>query len=401
MTVLATGPSEVMLTAAAASVGLDSVEWCREDALDLTLDDSSAACVSSLSTAERELGRVGAYGGRGTGATARTGQDRAALQTPGSETAHPARRNPGNRISGPSSDDTRGPRGSTLSCSTDGDHASDDQGRSPRVSVIMAAHNASRFLDEALDGILAQSFSDLELIVVDDGSTDATPSLLEKHANPRLRVVHLPQNRGPSAARNSGLAIAKGEYSAWADSDDVSQPERLAQQVAFLDQHPEVQVLGSQLSIIDEAGRHVGYRAYPLSHEGIVEQMKRTNAIANPSVMFRTRVVVDAGAFREDWLAAEDYELWSRLARDGVRFANHAEPLIKYRVHAHAAKSTTLHAQIRASLEIKRIYWCDQLGCKGHVRMALEHLLLLLPTRLVLALFIRVTYDRELRVPRQ
>ena len=130
----------------------------------------------------------------------------------------------------------------------------------PTVSVVVRVYNAERHLREAVESVLAQTFADFELLAIDDGSNDASVAILESYGDPRIRIVSQP-NGGKIAAAQRGLAEARGRYVAILDADDRSAPERFARQVAYLEAHPDVVMVGSALGIIDERGARVGAAA--------------------------------------------------------------------------------------------------------------------------------------------
>jgi glycosyltransferase involved in cell wall biosynthesis len=211
--------------------------------------------------------------------------------------------------------------------------------------------------------------------------------LLKEFSDPRIVHIANPQRTSHSRQRNQSLAHARGELVATLDADDVSEPSRISRQVRYLEEHPDVAVVGTQLAIIDTQGRTIGKRVYPTTHTDILAAMPRFNPIAQPSVMFRKEAVVAAGGYCYDRYPAEDYELWSRLATRGTRFANLAEPLLKYRLHPGGMKSAKLKGVLRGTLDVKRRYWQSQMGLRGHARMALERLLLLVPPAITYQLF--------------
>ncbi len=129
-----------------------------------------------------------------------------------------------------------------------------NQSAPPRVSVLLPAYNAEEFIVAAVESILAQTFTDFELIIVEDGSTDTTLSQIKNFTDPRIRLIEHAQNQGFAASLNDAIAAAQGEYLARHDADDWSHPDRFAAQVAYLDAHPAVGLLGSWYAKIDEAG---------------------------------------------------------------------------------------------------------------------------------------------------
>jgi glycosyltransferase involved in cell wall biosynthesis len=202
---------------------------------------------------------------------------------------------------------------------------------SPSVTVLMAVYNGERFLREGVDSILSQSYTDFELLVVDDASTDSTPSILEQYHDPRLRVLRNNVNVERCVSRNRGLNEARGDLVAVMDADDYSLPHRLARQVAFMNGHPEVTVCGSFYEIY-ETGKIIGP---PQTSASIRTRMLFENPLAHPSVMLRKApVLVLTGGYDPISPYAEDYNLWVRLAEHGnVGFANIPETLLRYRVH--------------------------------------------------------------------
>lgn len=189
---------------------------------------------------------------------------------------------------------------------------------------------------------------------------------------------------------NRCLHEARAELVARQDADDISEPDRLEKQVAFMTAHPEVTVLGTQLAVIDEKGHLLGYRRYPCDHDSIVAAMRMWNPIANPSVMFRRQAVLEVGGYHHAYPPCEDYELWCRLAKQGTRFANLSEALVCYRVHPESAtKGYKVRVALLYTMKIKRIYWHNEMDFKARMRLLAERLLLLLPPRFVLWLFLK------------
>jgi glycosyltransferase involved in cell wall biosynthesis len=204
---------------------------------------------------------------------------------------------------------------------------------SPEVSVLMPARDAARWLAEAVESILAQTFASFELLVIDDGSTDDTARLLSRFAerDGRVKVLSGPA-RGLVAALNEGLAAARAPLIARLDADDIAHPERLAKQVAFLADHPDVGVVGSWAQEIDSRGRPLGLRAPETCPDRLSRLLARTNPLVHSSVMARTQLLRDLGGYRCAFEAAEDYDLWLRVA-DQARLANLSDVLVSYRIH--------------------------------------------------------------------
>jgi glycosyltransferase involved in cell wall biosynthesis len=246
---------------------------------------------------------------------------------------------------------------------------------------------------EAVDSILNQTLSDWELLIVEDPSPRSAAALLADLQDTRIR--HLLQKRKGTIvdSLNRGLSEARASLVARADADDVCVPERLEKQVAYLGAHLEVDVLGSQLAIIDGEGRPRGYRSYPLSHDAIISNMTLYNAMAHPSVLFKKECVLAAGGYRRFF--SEDYELWSRLVGRQAHFANHPEVLVRYRVIPQGVRRDKVRDTLLSTLEVKRLYWNDRMGVRGRLRMCAERLMLWLPAQLVLYVFMKTQYQSK------
>lgn len=220
----------------------------------------------------------------------------------------------------------------------------------PLVSVVMPVYNGERFVAEAIESILRQTFHDFEFIIVDDGSTDGTAAILARAAaeNPRIRVL-TEHHRGKVHARNTGCKAARGEFVAVMDSDDRASPARLTREVVFLEEHPEIGVLGSWVELIDEAGTVRGR----LTHAGeamfVAWSLHMRNTVANASAMLRREVGERLGWYRDT--AAEDYDLWVR-AMQITKLDNIQEVLAQHRMwnrsytHSHEDKQEASAAEI-------------------------------------------------------
>jgi len=265
----------------------------------------------------------------------------------------------------------------------------------PLVSVVMTVLNPHPgYFGEAVRSILGQTLEDFEFLILDEPSPRCARELLADFHDPRIRYHCTAQCSSLVDEKNRGLALARAEFVAMQDADDIAEPDRLQKQVDYLLAHPEVVVLGSQIAVMDADGKHLGFRAYPTGHDAIVRSMRRFNPLAHPSIMGRKGVLVEAGGYRKYF--AEDYEFWSRLAKKGLRLANYPEPLLRYRIHPGGIKSARLRAILRGTQEVKDLHWRDQMDLRAAARRWGERLLLLLPPWLVLKLFMQTQYRRKL-----
>ncbi|MFN2443260.1 MAG: glycosyltransferase [Thermoanaerobaculia bacterium] len=241
---------------------------------------------------------------------------------------------------------------------------------------------------EAVTSVLRQTLSTFELIIVEDPSERAAAAFVLDLGDSRIRYVQNPTRTSIVQQHNHAVSLARAPLVARFDADDVCEPARLALQKRFLDEHPEIGVVGSQLLVIDFAGREIGERRYPTDPSEIRTSFRRFNPIANPAVMFRKSVVDEHGGWTEGANGvARDYEWFSRLAHRGVRFANLEESLVRYRLHSSSMKRAKLLETIRTTSDVKREYWLDEMTITDRAVMVAERSLGLLPPALVLALF--------------
>jgi len=199
----------------------------------------------------------------------------------------------------------------------------------PRASVVMTVYNDLRFLDEAVDSVLRQQFEDFELIIVDDATGDEAVSNL-RHRDPRIRVHVNERNAGSAAAGNRGIAEARADIVVRLDADDAAEPARIGRLVAELDRDPELGLVGSSVTLIDEEGRAQGVQVMPPTDIEIRWTILFHNPFYHPSVAFRKSCYAAAGGYKEDELVSHDHYLWFRML-DVARARNVAEPLLRYR----------------------------------------------------------------------
>jgi GT2 family glycosyltransferase len=225
----------------------------------------------------------------------------------------------------------------------------------PLVSVVMPVYNGEKYLHEAIESILTQTFRDFEFIVIDDGSTDGTSAILAQYQkmDRRIRVACNPENQGQPASLNKGCHLAKGKYIARMDADDVSLAERLERQVEYIEAHPEIGVLGTWIERIDEKGTRRERLRMPTRPALIGWSLVFGNCIAAPSVMIRRDLVERLGFFRSEARDAEDYDLWAR-AISVTRIVNLPQILVQYRSHEESVSSRHSESQEQTALRIMR-----------------------------------------------
>ena len=206
-----------------------------------------------------------------------------------------------------------------------------------QLDVVLPVRNGLPYIQEAVLSLLNQRFSDFSLLIIDDGSTDGTADELSELARSDARItLASATGSGLVEALNQGLAWSTSPFLARMDADDVSLPTRFEAQLAYFDQHPEVDVVGSCVQMIDAHGRLLpDPPAYPTSPENVRRQLfANRNPIAHPTVMMRSQKIKDLGGYRSPMKSAEDFDLWLRVAECG-ELANLPDRLLQYRVHDH------------------------------------------------------------------
>lgn len=219
------------------------------------------------------------------------------------------------------------------------------------VSVLMSVHNGVPWVRDAVASVLAQTARDIELIVVDDGSTDSTPAVLAAIRDPRLRVYREP-HAGLTRSLNRALRLATAPLVARLDADDFALPERLERQRAFLEAHPEVGVLGTGAREVDAAGREVGRVRPPEDDATIRRVLIRANPFVHSSVVMRRNALERVGGYDESLPVAQDYDLWMRMSRV-TRLANLPEPLVVRRLLPERVSSVRDEDRLRAEMRVR------------------------------------------------
>lgn len=225
---------------------------------------------------------------------------------------------------------------------------------SPRVSVVMPVYNAAPYLSAAIEGVLNQTFRDFELIMVNDCSTDNSLEIMQAYAakDPRIIVLSNEKNLKNVLSRNRGMSVARGEYIAVHDADDLSFPERLQRQVQYLDSHPEVGVLATGGCRVDQDGAFVQRWTRFSGCDVIEARLSMANHIIHSSVMMRRHLVEQVGGYSDDFQAEDDYELWSRLMPI-TRVANLPDILVLYRQYQAPHRVTARSRAVKeADIEI-------------------------------------------------
>ena len=223
--------------------------------------------------------------------------------------------------------------------------------RNPAISVILPVYNAEAYVREAVESILAQNFTDFELIAINDGSTDGSGAILRELAarDTRIMLVERP-NGGLVLALNDGIESARADLIARMDADDVAMPERFALQYARMVEEPELAVLGSFIRVMNKAGNIIRLGEYPLTPKAAACCLERGCPVIHPAVMMRRDAVLEAGGYRKAFPHAEDYDLWLRMSDLGYAIANLPQLLLNYREHGANVTAVHWEAQKRSGI---------------------------------------------------
>ena len=269
----------------------------------------------------------------------------------------------------------------------------------PKVSVLMPTYNTAKFLREAIESILSQSFKDFQFVIIDDGSTDGSGCILSEYAekDSRIKIIRNEQNRGIVFSLNQGLKECQGKYVVRMDSDDIALKERLQKQIAIMDKNPNIIALGAAVSYIDRKGNELGV----LRRCAIDKSLIRQNPMLHPTMVFRRATLVRYGlCYLEKYRYAEDYFLVLQLSRFGKLFALD-DIVLKYRLSNSAIRIRNLKMVLWATLKVK-INGIFGLKIKPSftdiLRIFLESILLLLPSSTVRWIYLKITFKKNIKV---
>lgn len=238
----------------------------------------------------------------------------------------------------------------------------------------MSVYNGEKYLREAVDSILNQTFCDFEFIVVDDGSTDRTWTILQSYGDPRIVLLRNEENIGLTRSLNRGLAVARGDYIARMDADDISLPERFEKQAKALDENPRLGLVGSNTYLFNASGRRKT-KKYPQTDFEIRWQLLFSNSLSHPAVMFRRHLVEKVGFYNETLPIAQDYEFFSRMAEHG-EVGNLPQPLLVRRYREERVSVVQSEQQVATAAMVSRRNIQRLLSLHGecHGRLVFENL---------------------------
>ncbi|MBI5324347.1 MAG: glycosyltransferase [Ignavibacteriae bacterium] len=233
---------------------------------------------------------------------------------------------------------------------------------SPRISVLMSVFNGEKYLTEAIQSILEQSFSDFEFIIVDDGSTDSSREIINSFNDSRIKPIINGENIGLTKSLLKGYEYCHGEFIARMDADDISLPDRFKKQIEYFDKHPEVGVLGTNAYAIGNNSKLKYKINYPENHSFINWSLLFSNPICHPSVMIRKIVIEKFGFYNDEFQRSQDYDYWIRLISN-VKFYNIQKPLILLRISGQKVSITQFKDQLKSAIFI----------CQNHLSEFIEY----------------------------
>lgn len=240
----------------------------------------------------------------------------------------------------------------------------DERFITPKITVLMSVHNGERYLNDAMDSILNQTFTDFEFLIINDGSTDRTSEILQSYHDPRIKIINNEKNIGLTKSLNKGLNIAVGEYIARMDADDISMPNRLNMQYSCMIDNPDLAICASSYEQIDENGSTIHIVRGYLGYEQLYYFLTFANWLAHSSIMFNRNTALQVNGYDDKLIRAQDYDLWYRISRVG-KVIQIGEVLLKLRIHQENISSKYRNSQkyIANSVAIRNI---NQI-CNGRI----------------------------------
>jgi len=223
----------------------------------------------------------------------------------------------------------------------------------PVVSVVMAVYNGEHYLKPTIKSTLNQTFKNFEFVIVNDASTDRTKEIIHSFNDPRIKLYNNEKNIGQTKSLNVGLNIAKGKYIARIDAGDVSMPNRLQKQVAFIEKNKDITVLGTSAFRYDESGQIIDVVHMPRSPEGRLQRIFFASPLVHISVLMKRDIIENMGGYNEEYDVLADYELWSNLTKKGYGLNNLNEILAGYLVSPESFGSK--HSMGKSLLEASKI----------------------------------------------
>ncbi|HRZ85594.1 MAG TPA: glycosyltransferase [Candidatus Paceibacterota bacterium] len=224
----------------------------------------------------------------------------------------------------------------------------------PLVSVVMPVYNSEKYVAQAIESVLNQTFKDFEFIIIDDGSTDKSLEIIKKYAkkDKRIKVIVNNSNLKICKTLNKGIKLAKGKYIARMDSDDISLPTRFEEQVNFLEKNPDVGIVGSYIKLFEDSGKILGIRKYSQEDKELKERIFFYSPFAHPTVMMRKEIFDKGIYYQEVDFPSEDLNLWFRIG-SRYKFSNIPKVLLNYRYHENSTTGSKLRKMEKRANELR------------------------------------------------
>jgi GT2 family glycosyltransferase len=238
----------------------------------------------------------------------------------------------------------------------------------PQISVVTSVFNGEAYLEECVDSILNQTFQDFEYIILNNGSTDRTPEILNRYADPRLRIIHQ-ENLGIARSLNKGIHLANSELIVRLDADDYSVPQRLDKQITFMEQHPEIVLCGSRFELLVGKKTFDQETLFIEENKAIRKAMSCFNPFSHSTVVFRKKTFIESGCYNEKFEYSQDYDLWLRMLGFGEAHILR-DKLSTIRLSEHSTSNQNTKTMRLEGLQIR---WNAFLKFGGNPREVLYH----------------------------
>ena len=226
------------------------------------------------------------------------------------------------------------------------------------ASVVLPVYNAEKYLDEAVQSVLNQTFRDFEVIIIDDASKDSSWPIIQKYAasDSRIRAYKNEKNLKLSLTLNKGIGLASGKYIIRVDADDISLPDRFQKQIDYMEQNLQVGVSGGAMKMINGEGEPIGERKYSLTDKDLRKRIFMFSPFSHPTLIIRKAILEKSGLFDHSFNPAEDYELYFRLGLYS-KFGNLPDYIIKYRVLSNSMTGSRLKDMELKTIEVRKKYY--------------------------------------------
>ena len=266
------------------------------------------------------------------------------------------------------------------------------------LSIIMTVYNGEKYISDAIESILDQTYSDFEFIIIDDKSIDASYSICQKYASQDNRIRLYRNHKNLWVVKSRNILLSKishdSKYVAILDADDIADIYRMEKQVEFLEQNLEYSIVGSALNIINQSGQLIWQRIYPHTDEEISQSIFKKSPVAQPAVMIRKNDLDKIGNYDENFERCQDYDLWCRAFDSGYKIINIPDLLTFYRVYSEQWKSKHVKLSLKNTIKIQKKYIFQKkyFSFSNLLYFFAENILAIFPSKVILYIFKKITY---------